>query len=117
MEGFWRHVKHSRGGIPKDMRVEDRRLNGYIQSLVWRMQICGDPFWEVLRMARAFRQLPLGQKLVFKHGLRDVDADKGVRKSNRVNLESPMVKYTKWVLSGEDFDEEVGEHERWLDHR
>ena len=83
-EGYCRHVKHSRGGIPMEVRADDRRLNGYVQALVWRGQLCGDPFWEVLRVARAFRQLPPKQKqIVFNYGLRDPRGEKGDRKSGK----------------------------------
>lgn len=108
IEGFWRHVKHSHGGIPKEIRADDKRLNTYVQSLVWRSQISGDPFWEVLRMARAFRALPVHQKrIVFQYGLRDSAADKGKRKSAKLAMALPMVQYTKWSLGGADLDEEV----------
>ena len=85
-----------------EVRPDDKRLNLHVQSMVWRMQVCGDPFHEVLRMARSFRALPLKVKqYVFKYGLRDAELDKDSRKSKKVRLDLPDVTYTKWHLGGE----------------
>ena len=92
-----------------EVREDDKRLNSYVQSLVWRMQVPGDPFREVLRMARSFRDLPMEKKpFVFKHGLRDVDAEKGSRISKKLFLEFPPVQYTTWHVDGEaDEDDDL----------
>ena len=71
IEGWWRHLKHGSGGVPKEVGNDDRRLNAYCQCLVWRSQTCGCPYRDVLRMCRAFRFLPLAQKtFVYEHGLK-----------------------------------------------
>ena len=60
-----------------EIRADDRRVNMYVQSLTWRMQLCGDPVWEVFRDAR---NAPLEKKqIVFQYGLRDPKAAKGGR--------------------------------------
>lgn len=83
-------------------------MNGYVQALVWRGQLCGDLFWEVLRVARAFRQLPPKQKqIVFNYGLRDPKGEKGDRKSRKRITEMPPVQYTKWVLNDPGADDDA----------
>ena len=61
-EGLWRHLKHSNAAIPEEVKSDDERLNMYVQSLVWRMQCCGCPFQDTLRMCQAFRSLPRVKK-------------------------------------------------------
>ena len=88
-------MKHSAGGIPREIRANDDRLNIHLQTLAWRMQVCGDPFREVCRMARSFRALPLDkQAIAFQHGLKS----KGTL---------PEVTYTKWNLGAEGGDVEA----------
>ena len=58
VEGLWRHLKHDDSGIPEEVCAHDERLNMYVQVHMWRHQICGDPFQEVMRLCRAFRSLP-----------------------------------------------------------
>ena len=99
IEGYWRHVKHSKSGLPMELSADDKRLNVYLQSMAWRKQVCGDPFTEVLRMARSFRALPMEKKrLVFRHGLRDASETHGHRKSAPVIVDLPEVVYTSWHL-------------------
>ena len=48
IEGHWRHVKHSKAGLPMELGADDKRLHVYLQSMAWRKQVCGDPFTDVL---------------------------------------------------------------------
>ena len=86
-----------------EIRADDRRLNMYVQSLTWRMQVCGDPVWEVFRMARAFHEIPVEKKqVVFQYGLRHPKAAKGGRMSARVCTQLPEVQYTRCNFAGEE---------------
>ena len=89
-EGLWRHLKHGSAGVPMSVGNDDERLDLYCQTLVWRMQTCGCPYREVLRMCRAFRSLPTAQKtIVCSYGLRNADT--------RVKITfKPPVTYCKW---------------------
>jgi hypothetical protein len=105
-EGLWRHLKHGSAGIPKEVHNDDQRLDMYAQSLVWRMQCCGCPYREVLRMCRAFRSLPLiAKNFVFNYGITYKDAE-GKKK---VCLDKPPVTYCKWHLAPEEEQEEAEE--------
>jgi hypothetical protein len=99
-EGLWRHLKHGNAAVPEEVHNDDERLNMYTQALVWRMQTCGCPYRDVLRMCRAFRSLPLEQKnLVYQYGLRSGESRKPCTKK-------PPVTYCSWTLSSEVDDEE-----------
>ena len=115
-EGLWRHLKHGTFAIPKEVHQEDARLDIYSQSLAWRMQCCGCPYRDVLRMCLAFRCLPLATRTsVFCYGLTELQPD-GRRK---VNLALPTVRYCQWHLSegsddlsgDEENDKEEKEHD------
>ena len=107
-EGFWRHVKHDDAGIPPEVHNDDARLNLYCQALVWRMQVCGCPVREVMRMCKAFRHLPLEKKnIVFKYGLRDESKVRDHQKSKPLCLTLPAVTYTKWHLHVDDEDSDA----------
>ena len=68
-----------------EVHNDDERLNMYVQALVWRMKSIGCPYWDVLRMCRAFGHLPIEKKLiVHRYHLK-------VPKSNVVNLQKPPV--------------------------
>lgn len=58
-EGLWRHLKHSRGGLPMEVGMDDRRLNVYVLALSWRLQCAGCPYREAQLMCRRFRELPM----------------------------------------------------------
>jgi hypothetical protein len=107
-EGLWRHLKHSQHAIPEEVRSDDERLNMYAQTLVWRMQCIGCPYWETLRMCRAFRHLPLEQKrLVFQYGLKKP-------RTKHVCWDKPQVQYCQWSWKGQaarDPEEEASEDE------
>lgn len=80
-EGLWRHLKHGSAGIPKEVHSQDERLDMYVQSLVWRMQCCGCPYRDTLRMCRAFRGLPLAEKrIVYQYGLTSTGEDSDGKK-------------------------------------
>lgn len=105
MEGLWRHLKHDDSGIPEEVRADDERLNMYVQVYMWRRQICGDPFSEVLRMCRAFRSLPREQQeLVWKHGLRSKASKASKGSDKREPRQLPPVAYLTW---GADSGEKV----------
>jgi hypothetical protein len=91
-EGLWRHLKHGHAAIPMEVHNCDQRLDMYVQSLAWRMQTCGCPYRDTLRMIRAFRHLPLSQKeYVFKYGLK--------KKGEKIIcLDKPPVVYCHWHL-------------------
>ena len=87
VEGFWRHLKHGNSAVPEEVHNDDRRLNLYAQALVWRMQTCGDPYRDTLRMCRAFRELPLAKKqLVFEFGLRAKAPGAEITKSGKPKM-------------------------------
>ena len=96
-EGLWRRLKHGNAAISEEARYEDARLNLYCQALVWRVQVCGCPYREVLRIRRALRALPLEQKtLVFKYGLTETG-----RKPRRICTQLPKVSYCRWNMAEE----------------
>lgn len=89
-EGLWRHLKHGSAAIPEEVHNDDERLNMYCESLVWRMQCCGCPYRDTLRMCRAFRNLPHEEKdLVWRYGLK-------AKGSKKIGLGKPAVTYCKW---------------------
>lgn len=105
-EGLWRHLKHSSMAIPEEVHNDDERLDTYCQALVWRMQCCGCPYREVVRMCRAFRNLPLDRKAyVWNYGLKKKEGDKVIKRC----LEKPPVVYCKWHLKGASGEESDGD--------
>ena len=105
-EGLWRHLKHGNAAIPEEVRADDERLDMYCHSLAWRMQCCGCPYRETLRMCRAFRSLPIATKnVVFKYGLSYTDDSN----KKKVCLEKPAVEYCQWHLKQQEEPEEEDE--------
>ena len=99
VEGFWRHLKHGSSAVPEEIRNDDERLNMHCQTLVWRMQTIDCPLRDVLRMCRAFRQLPLEQKrIVYEYGLRPG--------GKRGSMTKPPVTYCQWHLREEQADDD-----------
>ena len=97
-EGHWRHLKHGQSAIPEEVHNDDERLDMYAQSLVWRMQCCGCPYRHVLRMTRAFRNLPLERKsTLFSYGFRH-DEGKEDGKKKKICYDKPPVMYCNWEL-------------------
>ena len=96
-----------------EVHNDDTRLDSYMQSLVWRMQTCGCPYWDTLRMCLAFRHLPIEKKAyVFKYGIRLTAVGGGVSSTRLpLDLEKPPVTYCKWHLK----DDEEGEGEEEAD--
>ena len=90
---LWRHLKHTHTGIPLEVHSDDQRLDMYIQSSAWRLQTSGVPYFDTLRMCRAFRYLPQEQKMiVLKYGLKMSGA-------KTVDLEMAPVMYCIWHLN------------------
>ena len=101
MEGMWSRMKHGTGGIPEEVHNDDARLNMYAMHFMWRSQVCGDPYREVLRMCRCFRMLPHEQKsLVFQYGLKGGEQMEGKR-SRSVVRRLPEVQYCESFIDKE----------------
>ena len=82
---------------------DDERLDLYVQSLAWRLQTCGCPYRDTLRMCRAFRSLgPEKKAWVFKYGLT-------VSGSKKLCMRKPPVMYCQWQLGGKGEDEVPGD--------
>ena len=110
-EGLWRHLKHGSAAIPEEVHNDDQRLDMYCQALVWRLQTCGCPYRDTLRMCRAFRSLGAAAKsYVFSYGLTFVDEVTGKK---HVCLNKPDVNYCRWHLSsGQSEEDEEDEEEQ-----
>ena len=63
-KGSGGNAKHGNSAVSQEVGGDDNRFDLHVQSLVWWMQTCGCPVFDVMRLCRAFCSLPLEQKRV-----------------------------------------------------